>query len=74
MTELTVRKIGNSLGFILPKEATAALKVAEGDKLYLTSAADGMRITAYDPGFEEKMQIVGKYSRKYRNALRELAK
>ena len=30
---LQVRKIGNSVGIILPKELLARLKLAEGDKL-----------------------------------------
>lgn len=74
MVRLTVRKIGNSLGVILPQEALAALKVAEGDALLLTESPDGYRVNTYDPEFERKMQIAEEGMRRYRNALRELAK
>ncbi len=74
MVRMTVRKIGNSLGVILPAEATAALQVAEGDKLFLTESPEGFRITPYDPAFERQMKVASKGMKKYRNALRELAK
>jgi putative addiction module antidote len=74
MVRLTVRKIGNSLGVILPQETLAALKLGEGDSLILTESPDGYRVNAYDPEFERKMAIVEEGMRQYRNALRELAK
>lgn len=74
MVRMTVRKVGNSLGVILPAEATAGLQVAEGDKLFLTQSPEGFRITPYDPAFERQMKVASKGMKKYRNALRELAK
>lgn len=74
MVKMTVRKIGNSLGVILPVEATAALQVAEGDKLFLTQSPEGFRVTPYDPAFARQMKVAAKGMKKYRNALRELAK
>ena len=73
--ETKVRKIGNSLGIVLPKEALEALKVKEGTILYLTDAPEGsLRITPERPGFEEVMKVAEKGMAQYRNALRELAK
>lgn len=73
--ETKVRKIGNSLGIVLPKEALAALKVEEGATLYLTEAPqDSLRLTPNQPGFKEKMETADSLMRRYRNALRELAK
>ena len=70
-----LRKIGNSYGIILPKEALHVLQVKEGDMLYLTDAAEAsVRITPGRPGFEDMMAIARGGMRKYRNALRELAK
>ena len=44
--ELKLRKVGNSVGVVLPKEALARLNVAEGDTLALTDAPDGsLRVT-----------------------------
>ncbi len=73
--ETKVRKIGNSLGVVLPKEAIAALKVKEGAKLYLTEAPEGkLQITAGDDEFADIMEAAERGMQKYRNALRELAK
>ncbi len=75
MIDLTVRKIGNSLGVLLPKEVLARLKLNEGEKLFLVDAPDGSyRISAYDPEFENDMKIAKKGMTKYRNTLRALAK
>ena len=72
--QLKVRRVGNSLGVVLPREALARLSVDNGDLLYITDAPDGFRITAADPEFEKQMQVASKGMKQYRNALRELAK
>jgi len=73
--ETKVRRIGNSLGITLPKEALHALKVEEGATLYLTEGPEGsLRVTPEEPGFGDIMEIAERGMRKYRNALRELAK
>jgi len=73
--ETKVRKIGNSLGIVLPKEALQTLRVEEGDTLYLTEAPKcSLTIHPEQPGFDEKMQIAESLMRRYRNAFRELAK
>jgi putative addiction module antidote len=74
MVRLTVRKVGNSLGVTLPAVAAQALRVKEGDALYLTEAPGGFRITSYDPGFAETMEVAEGFMSRYRNALRDLAK
>jgi putative addiction module antidote len=73
--ETHARKIGNSVGILLPKEALAHLNVEEGAALYLTEAPNGsLRVTANNPAFAHKMAVAQKLSRRYRNALRQLAK
>jgi putative addiction module antidote len=73
--ELKLRKVGNSVGVILPKEALARLNADDGDAIYLTDAADGgFRITAANPEFAHKLKVAGQLSRRYRHALKELAK
>lgn len=70
-----IRKIGNSYGIILPKEALHAMKVKEGDTLYLTEAPeDVVQMTADRDGFADKMRIAQSLMHRYRHALRELAK
>jgi putative addiction module antidote len=72
--ELKVRRVGNSLGVVLPKEVLAHLKVVEGDRMTLTEAQDGVRLTASHPDFAKSMAVFESLNRRYRNALRELAK
>ena len=72
--KLKVRKIGNSAGVVLPKEVLARLRVGEGDTVYATEAPDGIRLTAADPDFEEKMELAEKIMREDRDILRVLAK
>lgn len=72
--ELKVRRVGNSLGVVLPKEVLAHLKVEEGDAMTLTEAQDGVRLTASNPEFAKSMAVFESLNRRYRNALRELAK
>lgn len=74
MMELKVRKLGNSLGVTLPAQAAQVLGVKEGDKLYLTETPEGYRLTPYDPEFEATMKAAEDFMKRYRNALRELAK
>ena len=70
-----LRKIGNSYGIILPKEVLHTLQIKEGDTLYLTDAPEAsLRITPERKGFEEKSAIAHDLMRRYRNALRELAR
>ncbi|OLT61153.1 AbrB/MazE/SpoVT family DNA-binding domain-containing protein [Moorena bouillonii] len=74
MYKLTINKIGDSLGITLPKEILQQLNVAEGDTVFITETADGVEITTKDPEFEKVMAAYQKVSKKYENALRELAK
>lgn len=70
-----VRKIGNSYGIVLPKEALHVLKVKEGDELYLTDAPGcSLRVTPDQNSFAHKAAIAEDLMRRYRNALSELAK
>lgn len=71
---LKIKKIGNSAGVILPKELLARLRVGQGDDLYVSEAPDGVRLTAADPGFGEKMRVAERIMREDRDILRELAK
>jgi putative addiction module antidote len=74
MVTLKLTQIGNSVGFVLPKEVAARLHVEKGDVVYLTESSDGYRISPYNPEFETQMQAAERIMKKRRNALRELAK
>jgi len=72
--ELKLRKIGNSVGIVLPKEALAHLKAGEGDTLCLTDAAEGSVRMTSNPDVAKQMEVVKDVMHRYRNTLRELAK
>jgi putative addiction module antidote len=75
MVELKVRKFGNSLGVVLPKEVISRLRASDGERLFLIESADGdYRLTPYDPGFEKQMEKVEEIMSRYKNTLRALAK
>ncbi len=74
-TKLKVRKIGNSLGILLPKEAVTELQTRAGASIYLTKAPEGrFYLTSFDPEFAQQMEIAREGMHRYRNTLKELAK
>lgn len=74
MVELKVRKFGNSLGVVLPKEVVSRLGTKDGAPLYLVEAPEGgYRLVPYDPGFEAKMTKAEDIIGRYRNTLHVLA-
>jgi len=75
MFALKLRKIGNSLGVVLPKEAIASLKAGAGDVIYLTDSPDGgFRITPLDETFADQFNKAEQIMREDRDVLRELSK
>jgi putative addiction module antidote len=74
MLKVKVTQVGNSMGNILPKEALQRMKSTKGDTLFLVEGPDGYTLTPYRQDFEEQMNAATGAMKKYRNALRELAK
>jgi putative addiction module antidote len=72
--KLKVRKIGNSVGLILPKEVAEQLHVGEDDTVHYVVDSNGLHVTPFDPDFDAAMEAFTETRRKYRNALRALAK
>ena len=71
---LKITKIGNSAGVVLPKELLAKLRAGVGDTLYVSETPEGIRITAANPEFAEKMAVAERIMREDRDILRVLAK
>lgn len=69
-----LRKIGNSVGVIIPKSELDRLHVSAGDEVFLVQTTDGLQLTPYDPDFAEAMEAGRKYMDRHRDALKELAK
>ena len=73
--ELKLRKVGNSVGVVLPKEALIHLHAQEGDTVCVTEAPDGsLRMCPTKPEVMQQMEAAQHVIRRYRNTLRELAK
>lgn len=72
--ELTLRKVGGSIGATLPKEMADRLHLSPGDRVLAVETDRGILLIPYDPGTEQALDIAARLSRKYRNALRKLAK
>ena len=74
MLDLKVRKVGNSLGVVLPKEVLNRLHVEDGDRVFITKTPEGgYRLTHYDPEFAAQMQLAEEGMARYRNTLHALA-
>ena len=72
--EVTVRRVGGSVGTTLPKDMADRLRVAPGDRLLAIETEDGILLTPYDPEIQEALAIAARAAKRYRNALRQLAK
>lgn len=72
---LQIKKIGNSVGLILPKDLLARLKLKEGDKLHVVEQTErGIKLSPYDPKHAEAMEFARRSFRKYADTYKALAK
>ena len=71
---IITRRAGGSISATLPKDMMDRLNIEAGDQLFAIETERGVLLTPYDPNFERAMQIYERGAKKYRNALRELAK
>ena len=71
---LNVKKRGNSLSVLIPKEMANDMNVDDGDSLFATKTPSGYEISPQDPNFVKKIEAARVGMKKYRNALIELAK
>jgi hypothetical protein len=67
--------MGSSLGVVLPQEAINRLAATQADRLLLREGpSNTYQLTRYKPAFEKKMKKIADIIRRYRGALRTLAK
>jgi putative addiction module antidote len=74
VTKLKIRSIGTSYGVILPKEMLDRLNLSEGDELFAVEIGGQLRLSPYNPDFEKAMDAAKDIVKRYRNALRAMAK
>jgi putative addiction module antidote len=70
---LKVRRVGNSLGVVLPKEVLAKLGVGEGDELSVSDMPSGVALAPADGETAELMKLAEDIMRKRRRVLKALA-
>jgi putative addiction module antidote len=73
MTQLKLRRTGNSLSTIWPKELLARLNVREGDRLFVIETRHGVMVTPYDPQFERTMHNADEVIERFKHAYKVLA-
>jgi putative addiction module antidote len=72
---LTVRRIGNSVGIILPKELISRLRLVEGDTLHVVEQTEGgLKLSRHDALHEKGLAIARETMREYANTMRTLAR
>lgn len=72
--KVKLRRIGNSVGIVLPRDILTRARLAEGDELHLVEAPDGFAAQRTDPDVAAEMAAARKIMRRRRAVLRELAK
>ncbi len=69
------KRIGNSTGFLIPRDVVIRLGIEQGKTFHLTETGDGgLLISPYDPDFDATMQIVEEVMEEYKDTLKALAK
>jgi putative addiction module antidote len=71
---LKLRRIGNSLGVVLPKELLAKLNVGEGDQLIVSETPEGLVLKATNDDMADLMKLAENIMAKRRRVLKALAK
>mgnify|MGYP001601179489 FL=1 len=71
---LTLRRAGGSVSATLPKGMADRFRLDAGDHMLAVETDRGILLTPYDPEIAETLEAAAKVAKKYRHALRQLAK
>jgi putative addiction module antidote len=72
--KIKLRQVGGSVGATLPKDMADRLQLAVGDSVLAVETDRGILLTPYDPVLEAGLAIAARVAKRYRHALRELAR
>jgi len=72
--ELALRQVGGSVETTLPKDMADRQHLAPDDRVLAVETEQGILFSPYDPIVEKSLALAAKTAKKYRNALRRLAK
>jgi len=71
---ITLRKIGGSIGAIIPKELATRQQLAPDDQLYAVETPDGILLTTVDPTTQAALEAYAELAKENRAAMAALAK
>ena len=72
--ELKLRQAGGSVAATLPKDMADRLNLGVGDRVLAVETEQGILLTPYDPTIAEALDLAAAAAKRYRHALRELAR
>lgn len=72
--ELTLRQAGGSVSATLPKDMAARMRLEPGDRVLAVETDRGILLTPFDADAEAALNAAARAAKKYRGALRELAR
>ena len=72
--EVTLRQAGGSVSATLPKDMADRLRLEPGDRVLAVETDRGILLTPYTEEAERALKVAARAAKKYRHALRELAK
>lgn len=67
------RPLGD-VALTIPKDMAGRYHMSVGEPGFAIETDQGLLLTTYDPNFERAMRVYARGAKRYRNALRELAK
>lgn len=70
----TLKKIGGSVATVLPKSMLERFHLEAGDDVFVVETPQGLLVTPFDPEFEDALAVYARGAKKFRNAMRELAR
>lgn len=72
--EAKIRKVGNSLGVILPKQMIEELHLKTGDKLHIERIGSNLQLRPVDSEFEDWAEAYRQLNTDFKDVLNELSK
>ena len=72
--EVKLRQVGGSVGATLPKDMAERLNLGVGDRVLAVETEQGILLSPYDPTVEKALALAAQTAKRYRNALRQLAR
>jgi len=72
--DVTLRQVGGSVGATIPKDMAERLHLDVGDRVLAIETDGGILLTPYDPDVAAGLDAAARAAKKFRNALRELAR